>query len=348
VPFPIKYNISAEARSISNGNWRIGTGSVSKGPTSSTGFWNSLDPPVGGYCIYQNKASGGPSINVCSNDSELVSKINEISGNSYTLVSEALNYAASTATIFVDDGQAPPPIIADGLDLLLDSKMKQCYPGSGTTLYDLSGKGRSCSLSGTTVNASKEFVFAGQGERDGSPAGDFISLDTTATTTSPATKTDGVTYQWWMRFDVNQAQGHGIFHGSGTINHLEWRGNNTSGYWRTEAVTQNGYSFGASNTYGGDALNTWFNMAIVFANDEAGRPVRWYHNGSLFHTGSMTGGNNPSGEYFQPSSFGRATGSSSYLYAQSFYGRLGMLAIYDRSLTAAEVLENYNNTNGRY
>lgn len=348
MPFPIKYNTSPESKSISNGNWHIGTGSVSKGPTSATGFYNSLDPPAGGYCIYQDKPSGGPSIGVCNNDSELIAAINKMSGNNYSLVGEALNYAASTPSIFVDDGQAPTPIIADGLDLLLDSKMRQCYPGTGTTLYDLSGKGRSCSLSGTTVNSSREFVFAGQGERDGSPTGDYIALDTAATTTSPATKTNGVTYQWWMRFDANQPNGHGIFFGSGTINHLEWRGTSTAGSWRTEAVTQNGYSFGASNPYGGDALNTWFNMAIVFANDEAGRPVRWYHNGSLFHTGSMTGGNNPSGEYFLPASFGRATGSAAYLYAQSFYGRLGMLAIYDRSLSAAEILQNYNNTNGRY
>jgi len=348
LPFPIKYNASIEGSSLNNGNWWIGTGTESKGPTSSTGFYNSLDPPVGGYCVYENKASGGPSIRVCSNDSQLIEVINEISGNNYSQVGDALTYAVSTNAVFVDDGQSPAPIIADGLDLLIDSKMIQCYPGTGTALYDLSGKNRSCALSGTSVNVSREFVFAGQGERDGSPAGDYISLDTNATTTSPATKTNGVTYQWWMRFDANQPQGHSIFHGSGSINHLEWRGTSTAGYWRTEAVTQNGYSFGASNTYGGDALNTWFNMAIVFANNESGRPVRWYHNGSLFHTGSMTGGNNPTGEYFLPSTFGRATGTSAYLYAQSFYGSLGMLAIYDRSLSATEILENYNNTNGRY
>jgi len=200
------------------------------------------------------------------------------------------------------------------------------------------------------LDANGNLVFEGQGERDGSPLGDYISLDTNATTTSPSGKPDGVTYNVWMVFDANQAQGHGIFVGSGTINHIEWRGTVTGGYWRTEARLQNGYSFGGGNgsPYGYHTLGEWFNLSIVFANDEVDRPVRWYMNGELFHTNDMTGGNNPTTEYFIPSRFGSATGSSSYLYAQSFYGRLGNLTVYDRTLTAKEVKQNYNAFKSRF
>ena len=63
MPNAIKYNTSAETLALKKGNFWIGTGDVGKGPTSSTGFYNGITPPSGGYTIYLNKASGGPSIN---------------------------------------------------------------------------------------------------------------------------------------------------------------------------------------------------------------------------------------------------------------------------------------------
>ena len=58
MPNAIKYNVSAETLALKKGNFYIGTGDVSKGPTSSTGFYNGINPPSGGYTIYLNKASG--------------------------------------------------------------------------------------------------------------------------------------------------------------------------------------------------------------------------------------------------------------------------------------------------
>jgi hypothetical protein len=86
----------------------------------------------------------------------------------------------------------------------------------------------------------------------------------------------------------------------------------------------------------------WSNFTIVFANGEAGRPVRWYQNGKLFHTGSMTNGSNPEGEYFSFSGLGRATGSSSYTYAKSFDGKIRGFRIYGNTLTPEEVAQEYN------
>ena len=81
----IKYNTSAETLALKSGNFWIGTGDVGKGPTSETGYYNGITPPSGGYTIYLNKASGGPSIYTCANDSELISLTNQIAGTSYTL-----------------------------------------------------------------------------------------------------------------------------------------------------------------------------------------------------------------------------------------------------------------------
>lgn len=244
-----------------------------------------------------------------------------------------------------------PNIIQDEIALMLDPGNSKSYPGTGTTIFDLSGNERNSTSNGASIDSDGNLVFEGQGERDGSPTGDYITLNTDATKTTPSTKPDGVTYSIWMVFDANQPQGHGILVGSTTINHLEWRGGVTDGSgWRTEARLQNGYSFGGGgeSTYGYHTIGEWFNLSLVFANEEASRPVRWYMNGDLFHTGNMTSGNNPTTEDFIPSSFGKSTGTASFLYAQSFYGRLGNLTVYDRTLTAKEVKQNYNAFKSRF
>lgn len=244
-----------------------------------------------------------------------------------------------------------PNIVQDEIALMLDPGNSKSYPGSGTTIFDLSGNDRNSTSNGASIDSDGNLVFEGQGERDGSPLGDYISLNTTAMTTSPSSKPDGVTYSMWMVFDSNQSQGHGILVGSSTINHLEWRGTVTGGSgWRTEARLQNGYSFGggSESSYGYHSIGEWFNLSLVFANDESGRPVRWYMDGVEFYSRSMELGNNPSTEYFVPSRFGSATGSSNYLYAQSFYGRLGNLTVYDRTLTETEVQQNYNAFKSRF
>jgi len=79
MPNAIKYNVSAETLALKKGNFWIGTGDVGKGPTSSTGFYNGITPPTGGYTIYLNKASGGPSIYTVSTEAELTGLTNTIS-----------------------------------------------------------------------------------------------------------------------------------------------------------------------------------------------------------------------------------------------------------------------------
>ena len=88
MPNSFKYNLSAESNSLKKGNFYIGIGDVDKGPTSSTGFWNGINPPSGGYSVYVNKASGGPSIQVCANDYALITLTNRIASTSNTTIDE--------------------------------------------------------------------------------------------------------------------------------------------------------------------------------------------------------------------------------------------------------------------
>ena len=59
--------------SATRGGFKVGvSGGADYGPTSTTGFWNGVTPPVSGYTIYVDKASQGPSIHVASNNSQCI------------------------------------------------------------------------------------------------------------------------------------------------------------------------------------------------------------------------------------------------------------------------------------
>jgi hypothetical protein len=144
MPNAIKYNTSAETLALKKGNFWIGNGSVGKGPTSSTGYYNGITPPSGGYTIYLNKESNGPSIYVASNDSQLISLTNSIAGQSYTGVNQCFNYYYSQNDKVLVNQDYPadyPYIVMDGLVLNLDAGITQSYPGSGTTWTDVNGLG---------------------------------------------------------------------------------------------------------------------------------------------------------------------------------------------------------------
>ena len=95
MPNAIKYNTSAETLALKKGNFWIGTGDVGKGPTSSTGFYNGITPPSGGYTIYLNKETGGPSIYTVTTEAQMVSLTNSIGSQSFTTSGQCLNWFAT-------------------------------------------------------------------------------------------------------------------------------------------------------------------------------------------------------------------------------------------------------------
>ena len=145
MPNAIKYSTSAQSLALKKGNFWIGTGDVGKGPTSTTDYYNGITPPSGGYTIYLNKASGGPSIYTASNDSQLVSLTNSIAGSSYTTAAECLVYYSgqSDKMCFNRDCGAIP---TNGLILNLDAGFTPSYPTSGSTWYDTSSAGNNSTL----------------------------------------------------------------------------------------------------------------------------------------------------------------------------------------------------------
>jgi hypothetical protein len=217
---PIKYSTGSETLALKKGNFYIGTGDVGKGPTSSTGYYNGISPPTGGYTIYLNKETGGPSIYTVTNDTQLISLTNSIAGTSYTTANECLVYFAGQTDKMVLNRNYEG-IVTDGLVLNLDAGFTPSYPRSGTTWTDLSLSGNNGTLiNGPTFNS----------ENGGSIV--FDGVDDYATTTKVPNLTiesmeGNITYEYWVKptqeiYSLFTESSNGVqYFSPGTVNGLQ-------------------------------------------------------------------------------------------------------------------------------
>jgi hypothetical protein len=180
------------------------------------------------------------------------------------------------------------------------------------------------------------YQFDGTGTVDGVIPGSNIGVEESLTSTS--NYPEGCSYSFWINVDTDAVDRMSLLYGRAWINHIEIY--STSKYFRTEAALQNGYSFG-TGAFPDNVRGEWSHFVIVFANNETNRPVRWYQNSVLFHTGSMDDGANPGTEYFSFNKIGRSTGTTSYSYAKSFDGKIDDFRIYSSALTVSDIQELY-------
>jgi hypothetical protein len=136
MPNAIKYNVSAQTLALKDGNFWIATGDVSKGTTVNTDYWNGITPPAGGYTIYLNKASNGPSIYVAANDAELISLTNIIGNQNFTTVAQSLSWY-NTQTDKIVSNIDYPAIPTNGITFICDVGSTLSYPKNGNFVYTM-------------------------------------------------------------------------------------------------------------------------------------------------------------------------------------------------------------------
>jgi hypothetical protein len=96
---------SSEKLSLSKGNLTIGVkGTTEYGPTSDSGFYNGVVIPNGGYAIYVEKASQGPSIHVPANDTECMYYLKKYGAPDGT-IDDMLSWSLTQDNLLVLKGQ---------------------------------------------------------------------------------------------------------------------------------------------------------------------------------------------------------------------------------------------------
>ena len=328
---PIKYSTSAETLALKSGNFYIGTGDVGKGPTNTTGYYNGITPPSGGYTIYLNKVSGGPSIYVADNDSQLISLTNSIAGASYTTVAQCLQYyVGQTDKMCVNIDY--PAIPTDGLVMTLDAGFNPSYPTTGTTWYNMSGTNNCTLVNGPTYNSANggSIVFDSTDDTSTFPVNTFNS----------GAPQDG-TYYFRIKYPTYTSTQTILFNengggfGSGIVYY--YNPGTTGRYWFV--IYFNNTSAGTGNILGifdGLTAGSWFDVAITF--DSTGKWAT-YKNGAL----------NTSGTVANFSSWRRTGNGTPGFRASSSLGsgNSQLFYYYNRALSASEILQIFNATKDR-
>ena len=210
-------------------------------------------------------------------------------------------------------------VVTDGLLVYLDAANTRSYSGSGNTVYDLSGTGNTSALvNGPTYNSSNLGAFVLDGTND------YINLNSLANILPYASYTK-TAYFYVTSFST----ANNIISGGFSGQHAFWlqasnklyAGHN--GAWTT--VTGN-------TTL---SLNTWYFGAVTYSNSTGWKLyLNGREDGTSADTTTFTGN--------QEVVIG-AYGSGNY-----FTGRISYVQIYNRALSATEILQNYNATKRRY
>ena len=170
----IKYNTGTEANALRIGNFHMGVGDASKGPTSTTGYYSTVNPPPGGYTIYVHNKNIGPSIQIASNDAELIRITNTIASTSYTTTDECFQYFSGEVDKMVVN-RPMDFIITDGLVFCVNANMVSSYPRSGQYWNGLGNNSKNGVLTnGPTFNSNGYIEFDGVDDYSNT---DFITGD---------------------------------------------------------------------------------------------------------------------------------------------------------------------------
>ena len=138
---------------------------ISYGETGTTGFWNGVTPPSGGYVVYINNGTTSPTIFGFADDTSLINYANKTFVVSYTTISEALTaFAMKDGYICVNYDY--PYFPTNGLLLNYDAWYSASYTKSNSSFYDTSGNGVTASIvngcsfldNGILLNGSNQVI----------------------------------------------------------------------------------------------------------------------------------------------------------------------------------------------
>jgi hypothetical protein len=218
--------------------------------------------------------------------------------------------------------EAPIKTISNGLVLHLDAGNNKSYPGSGTSWRDLSGNGNNGTTSGTPTFSSANggtIVFDG--------TDDFVQC-------TGSVVTSAATFLVWMYRNGNQTQWDGVLFSRGTnVTGLNIFTSNQLGYhWNDNGSTYNWSS-------GLIIPNLQWSLCAVSVSSGAATAYLCQQTGITSAINSVGHASTTLDDIkIGQDDFG----------GRFFTGNIAVAQIYNRALSATEILQNYDSTKSRF
>jgi formylglycine-generating enzyme required for sulfatase activity len=214
-------------------------------------------------------------------------------------------------------------IVTNGLVFWLDAGIPSSYPTSGTTWTDLSGNKNNGTLTNGPTFNSGSIVFDG--------VNDYINIPDANSLTNTST----LSINCWVRV-TSFGGGFCTIIGKGTSDADEEYCillNSSSLYFdvgnAAGPYTQPTYTFNA---------NTWYNISCVHSRSANVSSLLCYVNGVFLSNSTINSGNTPI-DNSSPVSIGSRFYNSIF---GAFNGNIVQVSMYNRVLSASEVLQNFN------
>lgn len=233
-------------------------------------------------------------------------------------INGSLKLSSSNTTIGGISLISSSTLVIDGLTLKLDAGNLLSYPGSGSTWYDLADTQQNITLINSptfTSSSPSYFTFDGSTQRG---SGSGAVLTTTSYTKSVWFYLNGYADNNLVSSDTG---GHFIYMNGGNkiyCGHANW--GNYIAYPSTANIN----------------LSTWYNVTLTFNTTDG---MTLYINGTQDSTYTA----NKSAH-----SGDNSTNIASFGGGNLLNGRISKVYCYNRSLTADEVLQNYNSDKSQF
>jgi hypothetical protein len=233
-------------------------------------------------------------------------------------------------------GSTGPDLVQNGLVLALDAADKNSYRGTGTNWVDLSGNNN---ISEFVGGPSFSNINGGTIYFDGGTAYCAITPSNNFAWTPSSIGINNMTIDLWLK--SGDSTGYILskpWNGSGEYNYYLY----FNGFFINTGNQSNAFNFSTVTT------GNWINLVILVSTTQWGAYINGVQNVALTNHGITN--NTPTYGNTQT----QLTLMTLYPYGGggnptfSVQGNVGSLRIYNKVLTATEILQNYNATKTRF
>ena len=238
----IQFSSASVANSLKKGNAILGVNVGNYGPTSTTGFWNGITPPSGGYTIYVSRSTAGPNIYTPTSDSELITYSSKLANIPFTTTASALAWFATQSNSIVVNKNYPN-IATDRIAFLLDASFTPSYPYTGSSLFSAATEPLVNTISPASIGANRY-------NNPGFAGGLFIDPQTYSGST--VWRTDFIPQSASFIPRLGSTEGFGFYHAMGTAL-------SASNYYIASIYVSSSYPLQVSSTEG--YANTYSNIS---------------------------------------------------------------------------------------